>query len=345
MALGCDKIQGYFTSTGVNVKLNIPIEADTCNIWNYTQAAAAAPTAGVQFRWQEGMVDYGGITYRKAGSNVLQMTTNVAGTNPGFLLFNDADNAMSAPIAIDGAVSNAAQISITTSDTGDLVNGDTVILYNVLTNFKTQGFPFQVSNVVADTSFTIAWPLANAPGSAGTVDADTAFRIVYASPRTAVRPTNNFVINVSQAAQAVVTFSVAHNYQVGQTVRFTIPNLFGMTELDGRSATIVAINTTNNTITIDLNTIGFSPFVWLGGNSAVTGNVVVHDWATSSPAYMNTAAANQFMVDPYSDARFNLRQRGLVLFGGAASPAGQNGDLIFWEVTSSTTDYITLPTL
>jgi len=344
MALGCDKIQGYFTSTGNSVKLNIPIEADTCNVWNYTQAATGTPTAGVQFRWQEGMVDYGGIEFLKNGSDVLEMVTNDL-ASPGFLLFNDADNAMSAPIVVDGAVSNAAQFSVTTSNTGSLVDGDIVILYNILTNFKTRGFPFQVSNVVANTSFTIAWALANAPGSVGTVDSTSAFRIVYASPRTSVRPTNNFVINVTQAAQAVVTFSVAHNYQVGQTVRFTIPPLFGMPELNGLSGTVLAINTTNNTITVDINTIGFAPFLWLGGNSAVTGNVVVHDWATSSPAYMNTAVANQLMVDPYSDARFNINQRGLVLFGGANGPAGQDGDLIFWEVTSSTTEYVGLPTL
>lgn len=336
MALGCDKIQGYFTSTGKNVKLNIPIGADTCNVWNYTVSGLVTPTAGFRWRWQLGMPDYGGIIdFKNGSSTVVNGINDLTSGKPGFLLFNDPDAAMSAPLAVT-AVSNAAQFVVTAADTGDLVDGDIVRLYDTGTAFNTRGFPFQVSNVVANTSFTIAWPLANAPGAIG---AGGTFRIVYASPQTSVAPTNNFVIKVTQAAQAVVTFSVAHNYQVGQTVRFSIPNGFGMTELDGLSGTVLAIDTVNNTITVDINTLGFSPFVW------VDDLLVVHNWATCSPAYMNTAAANQFLVNPYNDARTNINERGLVLFAGDFGPAGNDGDLIFWEVTSSTTNYITLPTL
>jgi len=66
-----------------------------------------------------------------------------------------------------------------------------------------------------------------------------------------------------------VTLSVTHNYIVGQKVTFKIPTVtaaaFGMTQLNGITATIIRTNDADadglfNTITVDVDTTGYTAF-------------------------------------------------------------------------------------
>ncbi len=64
---------------------------------------------------------------------------------------------------------------------------------------------------------------------------------------------------VSIAFRAVITTSVPHDYEVGNTITFIIPAEFGMRELDGLTANISAVG--NTKITTDINTLEFTPFI------------------------------------------------------------------------------------
>lgn len=58
---------------------------------------------------------------------------------------------------------------------------------------------------------------------------------------------------------ALVTTTEAHNYVVGQLVRFHIPLGWGMRQLDGQQAYVTAVNSSTS-FTIDLPTRSFDAF-------------------------------------------------------------------------------------
>jgi len=63
----------------------------------------------------------------------------------------------------------------------------------------------------------------------------------------------------SSNQQTVVTTSVNHQFVIGNEVQFYIPPQWGMRELNNLKGTI--LNTTANTITVNINSSLFSSFV------------------------------------------------------------------------------------
>lgn len=72
-------------------------------------------------------------------------------------------------------------------------------------------------------------------------------------------PNLQYVENISKAQQAVVTFTTTTNFTIGEWIGFRIPPANGMTQLNNQQAKIIGIN--SNQITIDLDTLGFYPFI------------------------------------------------------------------------------------
>ena len=65
---------------------------------------------------------------------------------------------------------------------------------------------------------------------------------------------------ITQAAQAVVSLTAAHGLSIGDSIH--ISAVTGMTEINGRRAAIVG--TTSDTLTLDLDTSGFSAYTGAG---------------------------------------------------------------------------------
>ena len=63
---------------------------------------------------------------------------------------------------------------------------------------------------------------------------------------------------ITQAINAVVTFTANHDFVVGQTVMFVVEQEFGMREINGEIAKI--LSTTDDTITVNIDTRSFNSF-------------------------------------------------------------------------------------
>jgi len=72
-------------------------------------------------------------------------------------------------------------------------------------------------------------------------------------------PNLQYIENISQAQQAVVTFTTTTNFTVGEWISFRIPPSNGMIQLNNKQALINSINGTE--VTIDVDTLGFFPFI------------------------------------------------------------------------------------
>lgn len=315
--------QDSFTSTGAAQILQIRSDVDWMIVYNYTQAATQQATGrGVKFYWQRGMSPDTGIEYKKTdATDALNMVTLTSG---GFTLVDNTINTPGASVALT-AVSGANPPVVSTASTAGLVNGDIVRLFNVTGAKQLGGLDFTIGSIVANTSFTLAFMRQIVAGTTGT------YRRIPYNPY--FYPQGRVISKISQAAQAIVTLTVTHTYKIGEVIRFIIPTVtssaYGMTELNEVQATIVAVNEADadgvtNTITVDVDTSGMTAFAW-----PLTANPV-HSVAQVVPVGQNTAESISANVGLLSDSAINNGYIGMRLAGGAQSPAGSNGDVIYW---------------
>jgi hypothetical protein len=326
MANGSIIQQGRFTSDGNARTLNIRSDVDWMSVYNETQIGATN-NVGVQYYWQRGMAAATGVRYFKSGGGNALNTTVLASPN-GFTLVNtgDAPTITVSPNQITN-ISNASPPRVT-STAHALLTGDIVRMSNMTGAAQLGGIDFRVTRVDAD-NFDLTWMAAvvtaAAPGASS--------RIRKISHESVWQPKNRVITAITQAASAVVTFAAPHNFKVGELVRFHLPRVtalaYGMTELDGVSATVTAISTANNTITVNVNTTAFTAFAFpLTASAQFT-------FASVSPIGENVAYARENAVDELQNAMDDTAIIGMRLAGGADTPGGANADVMYWVAGTS----------
>lgn len=359
--------QGTFTSTGVATTIAIPSNADFMWVKNYTQAGAQAANTGVDFYWQRGMAAGTGIVEFVNSSSALLSDTLTVG---GFTLFDPSVTTAqySANIAITTGVSNATRPVVTTTNTTGLVAasssnpGSVVRLFS--TGFPDNGIDFTVGAVSANTSFTLlsaAAALATAPGAAGTTGN---YQILNFNAL--FYPRRRFITNITKATQAVVSTTVPHGLTPGQAIRFNIPTVSGMIQLNPTTAnnyltaTVVSISSTDqNVFTINIDTTGFTTFTWPTSAQSPssfpemtpvgedTANALVNTGIQVPGVSSATLGAQIFNTNTgiLADSTVNTGFLGMILgTGGAgvanagpiAGPAGVTSDVIYWVAGKST---------
>lgn len=72
-------------------------------------------------------------------------------------------------------------------------------------------------------------------------------------------PNLQYITNITQAREAIVTFTADHNFTIAEWISFRVPPANGMIQLNNQKAQI--ISTTSMTVTIALDTSNFYPFI------------------------------------------------------------------------------------
>ena len=322
--------QGRFTSSGNAVTIQLTSGIDWIWVKNITQSYASGAGQGVEFYWQLGMTQGRGTIYTKTAVTGALAIAQIA-ANSGFYLVDSSVNIPGPSLALTG-ITNANPPVVNTANTASLNNGDVVRIFSTVGALQLRGLDFTIDDISAGVSFTLSYmaAIANANPGAGT------FRRIPFNPL--YYPPVRYITKISQATQAIITLSVDHLFTVGQTVRLIIPTVsalaFGMTELNGVQATIVAIDQADadgilNTITIDQDTTGFSAFAFpLTTDPGFTPAQVV-------PMGENTAVALNAGANILGDSTNNVGYVGIQLQAGAGSPAGVASDVIYWVAGKS----------
>lgn len=312
-------VQGSFTADGNGHLINIPSDCDFMEVENLTRIITPQAGTGVKFRWMRGFAAASAIQEETDGAGVLtisQITTN------GFSLVDTADPQTPGPV-LTGTTYTAATKIFTTANTGTLTNGDIVQVFSVTGALQLSGYQFTVDQVTANTSFRIPY------GPAGAVNGTAvSYRVLKYQPM--YYPRRLFITAITQATQAVVTLSVTHNLTVGQRIVFgQIPSMYGMTQISGLRGLITAINTTNNTVTVDIDSSAFTAFAFPLTAVAATPHTLPSIAAFGDgPSSLTNPLANQSVLD---GATRNTAVNGMFLGGGANGPAGQSSDVIYWR--------------
>lgn len=317
--------QGRFTSDGTAKFLNLRSDVDWIKVYNTTTGAADQTTAvGVEYYWQRGFADGAKWTkFKSNAANAANLDQYI--TSNGFSLFDTSNQDPGVLNATITAVSNAAIPVVTNSGTNGLVAGDVVRLIDVAGAQQLGGFEFTVGhNTLSGTTFSLDYMSQIVAGTTGSWRKINYHPLFYPRRRT--------ITKITQASSAVVTLSVTHGYKVGQAVRFHVPAVYGMTELDGLEGTITAIDTTvttGNSITVDIDTTSFTAFAF-----PLTADVPF-EAAQVIPIGQDSAESLSAGVDLLSGATENTGTIGIKLAGGANNPGGATSDEMYWVAGKS----------
>lgn len=74
-------------------------------------------------------------------------------------------------------------------------------------------------------------------------------------------PNLQYILNITQASLGVVTFTNNHNFTLGEWISFRVPPPNGMIQLNNQKALIIDL--TSNTVTIQVDTLQFYPFIYV----------------------------------------------------------------------------------
>lgn len=325
-------LTGSFVSAGANVNLDLPCDVDWINVYNFTQSGVTN-NSGIQFYWQRGMAAGTGIEVATQGASFI--TEQTALTTGGFALFDSSLNPVGVPVATSSST-NAVKPVVATASTAGLATGTVVRLSNITAVPTICGIDFEIDTVVANTSFRVRWALANTPGAVG----GAGFYRVIANPGI-YKPYRFYIVDiVPNGATTEIITSVTHTMEVGNEVRINVPSAAnGMVEIDGLQGSVIAIDTVNNTFTLDIDSSAFTPFVWPAAAQSPYTPASCYAFGENTPTALNNPPQ-----DILNDAIFNQSFFGITLFAGINGPAGSNADVIYWQAGKSDADNLTIVT-
>jgi hypothetical protein len=328
--------RGSFTSTGASQYIPLVTDVDWMNVYNWsTINAGPAATTATQAYWQRGMADNDGLMtmYNGAGTFLINATSTGL-VQPGFLLYNSSDDPLMTPVAVT-QVTNANPPVVTTGSTAGLVAGDIVRLQAIVGGNQISSMDFTIDTINANVSFRLPYMRQIVLAAAGGVSMYRKLKydaVWY--------PRKRFITKIAalpaDATKTVITMSVTHSFVVGQTIRLHVPAVrgstaFGMEGLDNLTTTITAINQADadgvvNTITIDVNCAAFTAFSY---------PLTAFDRFTFPTVTPVGEDSNLMANTTADDAPVNTGARGIILGAGAQSPAGVNGNIIYWTAGKS----------
>lgn len=246
---------GTFVSAGTALDLEIPFGAQEIEVINTSDVGSAAATTPVMIsKWAQGMANGSGVYVQKTNGAATLQAWNSTATNGFSELTGGGDVPLGAAVAIT-AITNANPAVASTATTVPV--GSIVRVYGTTGMLQIAGMDFTVTAENAGVSNSYGYLNAAGFGAAATAGF---YRLVPADP--IFYPRRRFITSITQAASAVITLSVTHQYTVGQQVRIIVPVGFGMVEMNGLLGTITAINTATNTITVNINSTGFTAFAF-----------------------------------------------------------------------------------
>lgn len=325
--------QGTFTqgATATPQYIPLPSGADYFVTTNLTQmATTATPGVCVRGEWYGGglFADNDGLRWTKTNGtsaiNINKFSTSTATNGFTYVSAYPQPGAALTGTTITNANPAVASVTNTYSE------GDQVVIYNSTGMLQISGMSFTISSV-SGSGFTLTGLDASGFGAGA-----TAFTVRKLAPQPRVNPPFYYVTKVTQATNAVVTLSQAHNYVVGQAVEFTIPGSFGMVQLNNyyqaQSKPAIVTAVTTYTITINVNTTNYTAFAF----PASSGSPTTQLFATVAPAgqkatynpITNVTTGYNFTQVPFTTGLFIPY---MYVPNGTGSPGGSASDVIAWQ--------------
>jgi hypothetical protein len=187
-------------------------------------------------------------------------------TSNGFRVYNTANPPTFTALATT-AITAANPAVASMASTGSIRVGDVVKVSNSTGMLQISGYDFEVTALTSNVSATLNLD-ASAFAAAATAGDVQLFIPNRFYPRWRYIVPLAGSAGITQAAQAVVSFSVAHDFSVGERVSFRVGPQFGMNEINNKSGIVQSVTT--YTITVDIDTSGFTAFAMPASGATAT---------------------------------------------------------------------------
>lgn len=259
-------LTGSFTSDGAVKNITLPSGYDEFSMVNITDIGSTAAATPVMRAYASSSMSAGSAYYNTKTNGAATVAIETTTASGGFTFVSDSGSAALGSALTITSVSQANPAVVALASTAGLASGDVVRIYGTTAMLQIASMDFTIASLVANTSFTLAY--LNSAGFAAAASAGSVRRVPF-DPR--YYPRRRFITGVTAASSAVITLSVTHQFTVGQLVRIYVPSGWGMTQMDGQLATITAINTTTNTITVNIDSSAYTAFAFPTSAIAATG--------------------------------------------------------------------------
>lgn len=264
-------LTGTFTSDGNARIVSLPCGYDYFELIDVSGWASAAANTNpiISQGWSSLPAGSALVNYKTNGAATLDGTTLPTMLAAGGFTFlvDSGDQTPTAPIAVT-AITNASPGVV--SSASPAIVGDVMRLTNTTGMLQISGWDFSITAVnpgVTQTSQNLIAGGFLAPATAGFI------RIVPFNPR--FYPRNRRITAITAGNPTVIALNVTHQFTVGQVVRVKVPAAYGMTQIDGLTGTITAIGTAiggcTNTISLNINSTGFTAFAFPTSATAAAG--------------------------------------------------------------------------
>lgn len=312
--------------TPVQISLQAQAPPDFFIMRNITGWGATSSVRTIEAWWERSMAQGTAKFVNQTSSGTAPSMNSQTLAANGVFTYSTSNPPTFPGLAATGIVASTGVVAMT--NTGTISVGDTVRVINPTAMLQIGGLPFTVTAVTVNTSITLGYIAV-----AGNAVNSTGATIVKFIPNRWTPPAR-IITNITQATQAVITFSVTHSFIVGEEVSFRVPSAYGMTQMNNLLGIVQSINTTNNTITVDIDSSGFSAFVYPGSGVVQSGPSPAMAVPAGSGPYPGAVQPFVPVQDAFDNQNTQLIYLGAGLFGMTVSAAGQtgivNGDVFQW---------------
>jgi hypothetical protein len=270
-----------------------------------------------------------GIRQTSSGSDPAMIATFAS--SDGIRTYDTANPPTYAPLAATAITGSAGTFVVSMANTGTIAVGDYVRLYSTTGELQIAGYTFQVTAVTTNVSITLGYMASG--GQTFAADA-TAGQVIKFIPNR-MYPRWRFISGITQAAQAVVFFTEKNDFTPGEIVSFRVSSAFGMDEINNREVRVLSVtnSATVSSITIDLDTTGFTAFTFPTSAVAAAGVSPAVCVPSASGVVPDAGSATIPQEPPGTNLRdaFDNRNVRIIHFGGALFANGTTGDVWMWQ--------------
>ena len=250
---------GSFTSGSVLAKqVVLSDRPDLVWLRNRTAWGDDAAETSVESWWRYGMAAGSAQTADQANATGALSTEAV--TTGGFTFIDTANPPTFGALATTAIEAIGGTFVVSMASTGSIAVGDFVRLYATTGALQIAGYTFEVTAVTANVSITLGYMASS--GITFAADA-TAGQVVKYIPNR-MYPRWSYIANITRAAQGVVSFTAKNDYTPGEILSFRVPSEFGMDQMNNVQARVLSVtnSATVSSVTLDLDTSGYSAFVY-----------------------------------------------------------------------------------
>lgn len=264
------QLTGSFTSAGAIKDISLPSGYDKFEMYNLTDIGSTAANNNVMKATGTSLMTSGSAFYSPKTSGAATLDPEVTTLTGGFTFVADSALVSNGSYVAVTNISQANPAVVSTGTTTGLVASSSVVRFKNTTGMlQVSGMDFTIGTISAGVSFQLKY-LDTTQTGFGAVASAGSYMIINANSR--YYPKNRSITKIaSSGTSTVITLSVVHRFTAGQEVRLVVPAAFGMSQLNGQQALITAIDTTNNTITVNIDSSGYGAFSWPTSAVAASG--------------------------------------------------------------------------